>query len=258
MKPDTTRPLFSVITACFNSQKTLRDTIQSVGVQTFPHDLLEQVFVDGLSADATLALIREHTQHPYQLVSEKDAGIYDAMNKGITLARGEWLCFLNSDDVFYDPQVLADVAAFIHSQASLDVVYGDALLKFRKTRYCGEMTLTRLLQGTNLNHQTIFYHRSVFARLGTFNLRYPLFADWDMNIRCFKHPQLTIRYIERLICVFDDANGASDGRIDVEFMRELPCYFQFSSLRFPIRYFVGKYLKRPLKRIAQIFTGNKP
>lgn len=248
------KPLFSVITVCFNSAASIRETIASVNGQKNADFGFEQVFVDGGSRDTTVQIIRDTCQSQYQLMSEPDHGIYDAMNKGIALAKGEWIIFLNSDDRFYDDNVLCDVAAFIsHSPNGLEMVYGDSWLLSRETRYCGPVDLDRLLHGTNLNHQCIFYHRSVFERLGRFNLRYRLFADWDLNIRCFKHPDFRIAYLDRVISVFNDTHGQSDGNIDLEFLRELPCYFQWNSLKFPLRYYGGRFIKRPLRRFMALF-----
>jgi glycosyltransferase involved in cell wall biosynthesis len=122
-------------------------------------------------------------------ISEKDRGIYHAMNKGIERAKGEWLYFLGSDDTLYDENTLEEVSPQLMSQRA-DVYYGNVLLKgdtswaLSGTLYDKEFDLEKLLS-KNISHQAIFYNRSVFKRLGGFDDKYKVLADWDFNLRCF-------------------------------------------------------------------------
>ena len=114
----------TVVTVCYNSVATIRDTLESVASQSYKN--IEHIIVDGGSTDGTLAVIREWKRHPVRLVSERDNGIYDAMNKGITLATGDIIGILNSDDAYYDSHVLENVSA-VMSDASIDACYADLI-----------------------------------------------------------------------------------------------------------------------------------
>ena len=105
--------IISIITVCYNSSATIQDTIASVNQQSYPD--IEHVFIDGGSTDRTVEIIRNLSKRNTTIISEKDQGIYDAMNKGLHKAKGEIVTYLNSDDFYYDSDVIATVAkSFIH------------------------------------------------------------------------------------------------------------------------------------------------
>ena len=113
--------LVSIVTVCFNSERTIRDTLNSVKKQS--HDLIEHIIIDGKSKDKTLNIISEYN-HVSKIISESDEGIYDAMNKGLSLCNGDIVGFLNSDDFFYDDNVISGYVEKFENQDA-DVVYGD-------------------------------------------------------------------------------------------------------------------------------------
>ena len=160
--------------------------------------------------------------------SGPDQGIYDAMNHGVSLARGAWLLFLGADDVLYEADTLAYVAAFIREHQPSDLVYGDVILRSSSTRYAGVFDLDRLLFEQNICHQAIFYRRQLFSAIGPFNLRYPVWADWDFNIRCFSNPALVTRYMDIVVANFNDMSGISRNR-DRELKKRLPLYIRASA-----------------------------
>src|SRR5664279_467264 len=115
-------PTVSLVTACYNSAATIADTLRSVNAQTYPH--IEYIVVDGGSSDATLQILGSQGRRIAQLVSEPDRGIYDAMNKGVRLAAGDVVGFINSDDFFASPEAIATIVAGF-SDPEVDAVYGD-------------------------------------------------------------------------------------------------------------------------------------
>ena len=120
------QPIISIITVTFNAAKVVEKTIQSVVSQTY--DKLEYLIIDGASKDDTMAIVdryRDQIERRGRIVSEPDKGLYDAMNKGVRLASGEWILFLNADDEFIDSNVVADVAAFIGKHPEADFVFGN-------------------------------------------------------------------------------------------------------------------------------------
>jgi glycosyltransferase involved in cell wall biosynthesis len=232
------KPLVSIITVVYNGAATLEDTIRSVAGQTFSDR--EYIIVDGGSKDATPDIIKKHANSVTRWVSEPDKGVYDAMNKGIRMAEGEWLYFLGSDDLFHDSGVLtntfaspADTSPADPALASFDLVYGDVISPSYQGRYDGEFTLEKLLS-RNLSHQATFYKKSLFHRFGDYDLRYKMHADWDFNLRCFSDPGVRTKYTGVLVASFG-ADGISAGH-DLPFLRErlIPAklqWLQHSGLR---------------------------
>jgi glycosyltransferase involved in cell wall biosynthesis len=222
-----TEPMFSIIVPTFNAATTLQACLESIVSQTCSD--FEVVLVDGGSTDGTLDIANSFGPGlGTRLVihSGPDQGPYDAMNRGVDMAMGAWLLFLGADDTLYEPDTLARVAFFIGDFEPSDLVYGDVIMRSIGTRHAGVFDLDRLLFETNMCHQSIFYRRELFAGIGPYNLRYPVWADWDFNIRCFSNPALVTRYMDIVIARYNDMTGLSmrEGT-DREFRKRLPMYF---------------------------------
>jgi glycosyltransferase involved in cell wall biosynthesis len=204
------KPLFSIILPTFCAEAVVLEALESIRRQTFTD--YEIVVVDGGSTDKTLDLIaggQAKFEGRLTFHSEKDDGIYDAMNKGISRAQGEWIYFLGADDRLHDPNVLQNVAAFIQSRPDGHLIYGDVILHSNSSRYAGSFDLDKLLFEKNICHQAIFYRRIVFEKLGGYNLRYRIWADWDLNIRCFQHPAFIQNHVDLVIADYNDLSGKS-------------------------------------------------
>ena len=119
-------PKFSIITVTYNAEKVLEDTIQSVIAQTYHH--IEYIIVDGASKDGTLSIINRYRSHIHTVVSEPDKGLYDAMNKGIALASGDYLCFLNAGDCFHEDDTLQQMVHTINGNELPDILYGETAI----------------------------------------------------------------------------------------------------------------------------------
>lgn len=194
---------FSIITVCYNAAQCIGPTMDSLVAQTWPH--VDYVVVDGLSKDATPDIVRSYGSRVSTFVSEKDKGIFDAMNKGIALAKGDVLFFLNADDAFCDPAVLADVAARFDADPGLDLLYGNIVVtrgSDRQRRSFHWVTPRNIYYG-DLCHQAVFARRRVFDNVGGFNLAMPTDADYDWLLRVFASGARS-RYIDRDICFFAD------------------------------------------------------
>jgi len=207
-------PLFSIIIPTFNAAKTLQRALNSIFEQNYKN--FEIIIVDGCSSDNTITLINENCSKDPRIrhLSEIDNGIYDAMNKGIDMATGQWLYFLGSDDIFYDENVLLKVADKL-KDCQCDFFYGQVIMK--SAPYDGPFTLTKLLK-KNISHQAIFYMKLVFDKLGTYNIRYKLHADWEFNIRYFLLGDSTAKYADILIANFSE--GGVSSVHDVLFLQE--------------------------------------
>ena len=217
-----TAPTFSIIVPTFNVAATLATCLESVVSQS--HSNFEVVVVDGGSTDATLDIAKSFTPRlGTRLIvhSGPDQGVYDAMNRGVGMATGEWVFFLGADDTLYDADTLARVSAFLSEHERSDLVYGDVIMRSNSSRQAGAFDLDRLVFEENICHQAIFYRRELFASIGPFNLRYPVWADWDFNIRCFSNPALVTRYMDMVVALYNDMSGVS-AKEDKEFKKRLP------------------------------------
>ncbi len=207
-------PKISVITVVFNAAKTLGATIDSVFAQTNKN--YEFIIIDGGSTDGTLDILKRKKAENIFWISEADKGIYDAMNKGIKKATGEWIIFLGADDTFYDQNILENIFSS-SGYENIDFIYGNVKSEAYKDLYDGEFNYEKLLR-KNISHQSIFYNKNVFDKTGTYNLKFKTHADWDFNLRCFENMELKIKYIDSIIAKF--GKGGLSSQHDVAFLRE--------------------------------------
>lgn len=193
----------SIISVCYNSSKTILDTIRSVNSQSYPN--IEHVFIDGLSSDNTIEIIRSNSKIKNVIISEKDSGLYDALNKGISKASGEIIGFLHSDDIFSSSEIISDLMEKIQNE-NLDGVYGDLLyvdkintdkiIRFWKS--C-EFNPTLLREGWMPAHPTLILKKEVYLKHGVFDKSFKIAADYDFMLRIFKNSNLKFGYLPKLV-----------------------------------------------------------
>lgn len=196
----------SVVTATYNAAQTLEECLLSVARQT--HRDIEHWVIDGGSRDGTQAIVEQHRSALAGYVSEPDQGIYDALNKGIARSSGDVIGFLHADDVYADVDTLATIAAAF-ADPMVDAVYGDLVYvdrvdPSRVIRYwrAGEVSRTRLMQGWMPPHPTFYARRSVYQRLGGFDTRYRIAADYDSLVRFLFVGGIRAVYLPRvLVCM---------------------------------------------------------
>jgi len=205
----------TLLTASYNSGKTIGDTLRSVAAQTYPG--IEHIIIDGASKDDTLDVVAREGSHVAKVISEKDRGIYDAYNKGISHAGGEIIGFINSDDYYAHAGVAAQVMElFAHDPAleavHADLVYVDQLDTTRVLRHWKSRDCTKgaLSLGFIPAHPTVFLRRSVYEKVGTFDLSYRLAADYEFLLRTFYAFAVKSRYVPE-IWVRMRAGGATGG-----------------------------------------------
>ena len=182
-------PKFSVITVCYNAQSVIEDTIQSVIAQTYHH--VEYILIDGASTDRTMNIVNKYKAHITTIVSEPDKGIYDAMNKGILLATGDYLCFLNAGDSFHEDDTLQQMVHTLHEAELPDVLYGETelvdreghFLRMRRLSAPEVLTWKSFRQGMLVCHQAFFPRRDLVM---PYDLHYRFSADFDWCIRIMK------------------------------------------------------------------------
>lgn len=213
-KANSMEPKISIIIVVFNAAKTIEASIDSAIRQSYQNK--ELIAIDGGSYDGTLEILKK-IEHPnFSFTSEPDQGIYDAMNKGIRRATGEWLYFLGADDLFYDKKVLENI--FTESDLiDADFLYGNVKRSDHKKPYDGEFNFKKLLE-KNISHQAVFYKKTVFEKNGRYNIKYKTHADWDLNLRCFENKDVRIKYTNSIIATF--GIGGVSANYDIPFLRE--------------------------------------
>ena len=192
----------SIITACYNSAATIGDTLQSVAMQSF--DDIEHIIVDGASSDNTLEIV-SYFPHVSKVVSEKDQGIYDAMNKGIAMATGEVIGILNSDDVYTNRYALSKVMKEFQKDDT-DAVYADLqyvkyndLQKVTRTWHSGSFSKRKFYYGWMPPHPTFFVRSHVYEQVGKFNCSLKSAADYEFMLRVLLKNHFKARYIPEVL-----------------------------------------------------------
>lgn len=194
----------SVITVCYNSVATIRDTIESVLEQDYSN--IEYIIVDGGSSDDTLNIIRKYKNSIDVMISEPDRGIYDAMNKGIQSSSGDIICFLNSDDFYENPNVISDVVDQFKSNPDSSLIFGDVVFvepfnAEKIVRYYNSVNFKawKLRFGWMPPHPASFFKRSAYERVGKFSLDYKISADYELFVRMLLVHKLNYTRINKVL-----------------------------------------------------------
>ena len=204
--------LVSIITATYNSAATLRDCLQSVAMQSYAP--IEHIIIDGASKDDSLSIAQSFA-HIAQVHSEKDQGIYDAMNKGIAHATGDIIGILNSDDFYVDERVIQDIVT-VFENSNCDVVYADLQYvdrertdKIIRTWKSGTMQQRSFLYGWMPPHPTVFVRRKVYEQYGAFNLSLKSAADYEFMLRVLYKEKCSVAYLPKTIVKMRDGGQSN-------------------------------------------------
>jgi glycosyltransferase involved in cell wall biosynthesis len=194
----------SIITVVYNNEKTIKDAIQSVLGQTYKN--IEYVIIDGKSKDNTVNLINEYQEKLGYFISEKDNGLYDAMNKGILACTGDVIGILNSDDLYQDLDVINDVMEQFNKDPELDILYGDLVyVKSEDTakvvrNWKSKAYYNRFFENANVPpHPALFVRNKVYKEAGLFDLDYKIAADYEFMLRIFRNNKFNSKYLNRLM-----------------------------------------------------------
>ena len=245
----------SIITVVYNNEKTINEAIESVLNQNY--DDIEYIIIDGGSNDGTLDKISSYKDKLSYFISEKDNGLYDAMNKGIKAAKGEVVGILNSDDLYQDLDVISDVMKHFINDKNIDILYGDLV-------YVKNNDITTIVRNwksksyyrnffENANvppHPSLFLRKKVYEEVGLFDLEYKIAADYELMLRIFKKYNFNSKYINRLI-VRMRLGGASNESFSsiIKQNREVLSAWKQNNLKSPF------YLMplRIVRKVAQYF-----
>jgi len=231
-------PKISIIIPSFNVVNTIEKCIQSVLVQAYPS--IELIIIDGGSTDGTDAIVKKYSDRITYYVSEPDKGVYDAMNKGIKAASGQWYYFLGADDSLYDAGVLGDIFKEGINHTDCDIIYGNIYVP-GQDKFVGEEFSERDWLFKNVCHQSVFYRKDLFERLGLYEPQYKVCGDYVFNLKAY-HAGVRWKYIDRLIANFS-GEGISHYVFDEKFHedKEKILYWPFRKYPRKIIYDAKKY-----------------
>lgn len=207
----------SVITPCFNSEKTIRDTFESVLNQSYSD--IEYIVIDGGSTDNTLQLIEEYMPRFHgrmKYVSEPDNGIYDAMNKGIRMAEGEIVGIINSDD-YYEPNTVEEIVKR-RTALPYQVIYGVLRVLEKNGLAWYASTRAKSLNKGMIPHPTCFVTKKTYEKYGSFNLQYKYAADYEFMLRC-KEKDVDFTFCPQVLANFRNGGASSNKRTEIETQR---------------------------------------
>jgi glycosyltransferase involved in cell wall biosynthesis len=205
----------SVVTVSRNSAVTLPDTLRSVATQSHPN--VEHIVIDGASTDATCEVVKRYGTHVAKFLSEPDRGIYDAMNKGLAMATGDIVGFLNADDRYAEEHVLERVVRAMDKD-NLDALFGDVAFfraddpqrvvrRYRSDRFHPR----RLAWGWMPAHPALFMRRSVYQRVGPFRTDYRIAGDFELIARVFKDEKIRYRHLAEVLVMMRTGGVSTSG-----------------------------------------------
>ncbi|NDV55378.1 glycosyltransferase [Parabacteroides sp. 52] len=249
MKP----PVFSIITVTYNASQWLERTILSILSQSYPH--IEYIVIDGNSTDGTVELIKQYASGISYWQSEPDKGLYDAMNKGLLRATGDYVWFINAGDTLYTADTLQEIVTSLKKKVSLpDVMYGDTMIVdaqgapigLRRLRPPKRLTWKSFRKGMLVNHQS-FIAKKEIAPL--YNTTYRLVADYDWCIQCLQRAQ-SVHNTFRVLSNFLEAGMSSvERKASLKERYKVMCHYYgplstfFMHGWFAVRFYTAKWFK---------------
>ena len=211
--------LLTIITACYNSEATVKDTIASVLNQTYTH--IEYILIDGNSTDNTVTIIESYQKRfqdkgiSYQWISEPDKGIYDAMNKGIAMAKGKWISFLGSDDFFLENALASYAKILMNINMNYDYIYSNVRVENRKI-FNDVWSWKKFRRKMNIAHVGALHNKEYFKKYGLFDTKYGIAGDYELLLRA-KDKLITLKLDE--VTTIMSSEGVSNTQI-IETYRE--------------------------------------
>lgn len=238
----------TIITVCVNAEKTIKDTIESVLKQSYKD--FEYIIVDGKSSDDTLKIISKYKDKRIRLISEKDKGLYDAMNKGIKLATGDIIGTINSDDILASEDIFQTIID--NFDENTDVIYAN--IKYYNEDF--SKVKRDFISGTKENdyfcpaHPSMYVRKQIYEKIGTYNINYKIAADFDFMVRCNLN-NVRYKYIDKYF-VYMRYGGKSNGFVGyLENYKECFEILRQNKVAFPLT----KTTMRSIHTIKQIIKG---
>ena len=237
----------SIITIVLNDKQNIEKTIISVLSQKIE---LEYIIIDGGSTDGTLDIIKKYKDRIDVVVSEKDSSIYNAMNKAIDLASGDWICFMNSGDMFYDSNVLTNILPNIEN--SLDVVYGDWEVRYASKNKIikANNSIDKIWQGMIFSHQSCFVKKDILKQY-KFNETNRITADYELFYTLYKANK-KFRYIPMIV-----ASVSAGGLSDIKRVESILSRWKIIDKSFIVNIYyliliIAELIKVPIKKVLRV------
>jgi len=245
--------LFSIITVTYNASRWIEQTIQSIISQSYPH--IEYIIIDGNSTDGTLEIIKKYQSSIAHCVSEPDKGLYDAMNKGLKSASGDYVWFINAGDRIYSENTVQEIANILGNGNLPDIIYGEtqivdeqgSLLAMRRLKAPEILTWKSFRMGMLVCHQSFIVKRAIAE---SYNMQYRFTADYDWCIRCLKKANTVFnthlilsRFLEAGLSAANRKESLKERyRIMCENYGKLPT--QIRHIWFAVRFYAAKWTKK--------------
>lgn len=244
-------PLFSIITVTYNAANTLPATLKSVSEQSCR--LFEHIIMDGASKDNTVKIAQDAQIKEMRLFSSPDKGLYDAMNKAMDVATGEYLIFLNAGDAFHSPNTLQQIADVIMDNDFPGIVYGQTQLVDTKRQRIGDrhltapeqLTLKSFANGMVVCHQAFIVLKRI---AGEYDLKYRFSADYEWCIRCLQHSRNNIYIDDTIIDYLSEGLTTANRKASLKERFHIMCYYYgtFPTIMKHVR-FIPRFIKQRLK-----------
>lgn len=234
-------PLISVVIAVLNRANCIGRAIESVAAQSYKN--VELIIIDGGSVDGTQDVLKKYDSVITYWISEPDNGIYDALNKGISIAKGDWINIQGSDDFLYDS--LSEVVPYLVSDRT--VYYGDLFYQCMEMVKFGRLSSYQLAN-YRFGHHRFFFPRKLFTEY-SYNTKYSICADYEMVVRAFFDKRYNFEYMPIVIASYNERDGASSQQIDHQFNSDR---YRFLCSYFPLVYVWSFYLRRYVSYLRHI------
>ena len=247
----------SVITPTFNSEKTIFDNLQSVANQNYSH--WEQIIIDNLSEDKTLNIISHRKSSQIRIFSQKDKGIYDAINKGISFARGDIISILNSDDFFYSSKVLSQINNSFNEN-NVDAVYGDLIYVSRNNkntllRYWKSNNYYKnsFIKGWSPPHPSFFVKKNFYKSFGNYKINLGNSADFELMFRFFEKNNIKNFYVNKIFVAM--RSGGSSNKDLLTIIKQNLIILEILNIKYnPLKliiFFYSKFIERFIQFIRK-------
>jgi len=254
----TSSKLVSIITVAFNSEKTIKDTIKSINNQTYNN--IEHILIDGNSNDKTLQFYNSIIKlRNFTVLSEPDEGIYDAMNKGVNISTGDIVFILNSDDIFYDNNVVENFVEIFQNQPEVDIVYGsiqissnENIKKIKRVWIPTSFKPNSFKKAWHPPHPGLVVKKECYEKYGNFNKSFKIAADFELMLRFFEIHRLKSLRTESIVTIQRGGGASMKFSGVIKGLNEI--YYSFKNNNIKI-FFLGYIFMRYKQKIIQILKS---
>jgi len=236
----------SIITVTYNSIKTLEETLNSVKYQTYPN--IEHIIIDGASTDGSYELCKLYP-HICYLVSEKDSGMYDALNKGIRVATGDVIGLLNSDDTFTNNKIIEQIAIEFYNNSAIDAIIGDVnfVSKNKIIRHYSSSgwTPSKFKFGIMPPHPSFYCKKELFNKYDLYNTTFKIAGDFELLLRYFLINKINFKYLPILMVDMKIGGLSTNGiRSNIVINKEIVKAFNLNSIKTNYFYLLYRYISK--------------